>query len=336
MGVGQQYNTISMPTSRLKKESTNAHKLHKGRAFVYKRVEDYHKKYIDKKTGKFFSELTKIRNCPVCDSSKYIFIFNKSGGTYVKCRNCTMVFVNPVFKEDALEKYYIGLNTGQAEVVQNESEFYNEIYTKGLNTIFKLVNKGKILDVGCSSGFFLNIAKKRGFDTYGIELGEIEAEMCRKEGHTLYTKKLEDLNLDIKFDVITLWDVFEHLPDGKEQLEIFKSKLSPKGVIFMQIPSSDALAAKVLQQRCNMYDGVEHANLYNPQTIRLIAQKTGLTIKHLETVISEIAVLNNFLSYEDPYMGVSSYSEKLLDILDADFIHKNYIGYKMQVVMMPN
>lgn len=323
-----------MTSVKLKNESKNAQQLHKGRAFVYKRVSEYHKKYIDRKTGKFFSKLTEIRNCPVCNSSKYVLIFNKSGGTYVKCTKCTMVFINPVFKKDALEQYYISLNTGQAEVVRNESEFYNEIYTKGLDVISKLVSKGKILDIGCSSGFFLNIAKSRGWETYGIELGEIEAEMCRKEGHILYTKKLDDLNIDIKFDVITLWDVFEHLPDGKEQLKLFQSKLSSKGVIFMQIPNSDALAAKVLQQRCNMFDGVEHVNLYNPKTIRLIAQKVGLKVKYLETVISEVAVLNNFLNYEDPYMGASGYSEKLLDILDADFIHKNYLGYKMQVVMV--
>lgn len=322
-----------MKSEKMKNESKNAQQLHKGRKFMYDKIYDYHRKFIDKKTGKFFTKLTEKRNCPVCESSNLIPIFNKSGGTYVKCSSCTMIFTNPVFKDKALENYYIKLNTGQATVVQNESDFYREIYTKGLNTISKSVSKGKILDIGCSSGFFLDIAKSRGWETYGIELGEVEAEMCRKKGHILYTKKLEDLNLDVKFDAITLWDVFEHLPNGKDQLKLFKSKLSKKGVIFLQIPNSDALAARIMREKCNMYDGVEHVNLYNPKTIKLISQKVGLKMNNLETVISEIAVLNAFLSYEHPYFGHSDYGDKLLDILDADFIHKFLLGYKMQVVI---
>lgn len=328
MEDGLQFNNFKM-----KFESKDAKKLHKGRKFSYDINKVYHKKYINKKTGKFFSKLTQKRNCPVCDSSKYISIFNKSGGTYAKCSECTMIFVNPVFKDKALDEYYKNLNTGQAIIVENESNFYREIYSKGLEAITKSIKKGKLLDIGCSSGFFLDIAKKNGWETYGIEPGEIEAKMCEKKGHILYTKKLEDLDLDIKFDVITLWDVFEHLPDGKKQLKLFKSKLSPNGVIFMQIPNSNGFAPRILREKCNMYDGVEHVNIYNPKTMKLIAKKMGLKIMHLETVISEIAVSNNYLSYEDAYFGSSDYGVDLLDILNAEFIHKNLLGYKMQLVL---
>jgi len=317
----------------MKSESKNAKTLHKGRKFWYEMVSDHHKKFIDKKSGEFFKRLTTLRNCPVCDSSRSVPIFKKSGGVYVKCINCTMVFLNAVFRDSALEKYYRTLSAGQAAVVQNESDFYTAIYTKGLNSISQRVDGGKILDIGCSSGFFLDLAKSKGWETYGIELGEIEADMCRGKGHTLYTKKLEDLNMDLKFDAITLWDVVEHLPNGKDQFKLFKDRLSPGGVIFMQIPNSDALAAKIMREKCKMFDGIEHVNLYNPKTIKLLAKKVGLRIEDLETVISEIAVVNNYLSYEDPYFGNSSYRDSALDILSAEFIHENLLGYKMQIVL---
>lgn len=317
----------------MKSESKNAKNLHLGRKFSYDCNKAYHSRFLDKKTSKFFTNLTKMRNCPVCDSAKYTHVLDKSGGSYVKCVKCTMIFLNPVFKKNFLDKYYRDLDTGQAIIVENESSFYKEIYLKGLNKISKTINKGKILDVGCSSGVFLDIAKRRGWETFGIEPMKLEAEMCKNKGHTLYTKKLDDLKIDLKFDVITLWDVFEHLPDGKEQLKLFKSKLSPKGVIFMQIPNSDALAPRIMHERCNMFDGIEHVNLYNPRTIKLIAQNVGLKIKELRTVISEIAVLNNYLNYEDPYFGDSDFGDKLLDILNGDFLHKNLMGYKMQIIM---
>lgn len=244
-----------------------------------------------------------------------------------------MVYLNPIFKESALDEYYRKLETGQAIVVHGESDFYTEIYKKGLRSISKFVPRGKILDIGCSSGFFLDIAKRAGWKTYGIEVQEVEVKLCRGKGHILYTKKLEELNLREKFDVITLWDVFEHMPNGKEQLALFKTKLAPGGVIFMQIPNSDALAAKVMRERCNMFDGLEHVNLYNPRAIKLIAQKMGLRVRNMETVISEIAVLNNYLHYEDPYFGNMSYRDKLLNIVSPRLIHKNLLGYKMQVVL---
>lgn len=316
----------------MKNESKNAKALHKGRKFMYDRQTDMHRAYVDKKTGKFFSTLTEVRTCPVCGSSKSVPIFNKSGGTYAKCTNCTMVFLNPVFKDRALDKHYRKLDSGQAAIVQGESAFYREIYLKGLNAVSRFVKKGKIFDLGCSSGIFLDIAKSKEWKTYGLEVGEAEAALCREKGHVLYTKKLQDEKITEKFDAISLWDVFEHLPHGKDELKLLKSMLNPGGVIFLQIPNSGSLAARMMRDKCRMFDGIEHVNLYNPKTIQLIAQKVGLNIKSLETVISEIAVMNNYLQYEDPYFGDSGHGDTVLNIVTAESIHKNLLGYKMQVV----
>jgi len=83
-----------------------------------------------------------------------------------------------------------------------------------------------------------------------------------------------------------------------------------------------------------MFDGLEHTNLYNSATVALIAEQCGFEIKEIKSVISEIVVINNFLDYTDPYFGESHYNNrKILNILDADTIHKNKIGYKLQVVL---
>lgn len=233
-----------------------------------------------------------------------------------------MIFTNPVFKESALETYYKNLNNGQATITKNEKDFYREIYTIGLRAIKKL--PGKILDIGCSSGFFLDIAKEKGWNTYGIEPCEEEAKMCK--GHILLNS-LE--NLKSKFDVITMWDVFEHIPDGNKQLKLLRDILAEDGIIFMQIPNSNSLAVRTMKDKCNMFDGIEHTNLYNPKTIKKIAENNGFQIIHLITVISEIAVLNNYLSYEDPYFGTPDFNLPI----NENLIHKNLLGYKMQVVM---
>ena len=314
-------------------ETKNAKKTHSKRKFSYQKVKEYHENFINPATGKFYHHLVKTRNCPVCNSVDYFTLFNKSGGTYVKCNECTMVFINPVFSEAALKEYYKNLDTGQGEIVNNESAFYREIYTIGLNAINAHKAQGNILDIGCSTGFFLDIAKQNGWKTSGIELGKAEGEICKTKGHRLYDQPLEEITFSEKFDVITLWDVFEHILDGKKILQLLVDNLTSDGVIFMQIPSSGSLAAKMLKEKCNMFDGLEHVNLYNSKTIQFLAEKCNLKTLYLETAISEISVMNNFLSDTDPYFGTSEYGEDLLNIVSAKTIHKNLLGYKIQILL---
>ena len=95
----------------------------------------YYQSFIDIETGLFADKHTEKRNCPVCDKDEYINIFQISGGQYVKCTNCTMVYTNPVFTEESLEDFYKKRNTSQSETVGSESSFYRGIYTFGLSDI---------------------------------------------------------------------------------------------------------------------------------------------------------------------------------------------------------
>jgi len=316
-------------------ESRDAKKLHAERAHSYASVEEQHRKYIDPKSERIWSHFVENRRCPVCDSEKSLHVLDKRGGTYVKCSECTMVYTNPVATDEALKKYYGELDTKQGEIVQNESPFYKEIYSMGLAAIGRFKKSGALLDIGCSTGFFLDIARAQKWDTYGVEPGAIEAEECRKKGHTLFVDTLENIQFDRTFSAITLWDVFEHIPHGKRCLDLLGNIIEPGGIVFMQIPNSDALAARMMRERCNMFDGLEHTNLYNPQTIKLITEARGFKIVEMKSVISEIAVMNNYLSYEDPYFGESRYDTVagLLGLLDDAFIHTNLLGYKLQVVL---
>jgi len=318
----------------LKSESRNAQKLHRAREFNYKKIKETYAKYIDPRTGKYANKYTERRCCPVCDSKRETKLFESSGGTYVRCDDCGMVFLNPVFTETALGEFYKQLNAGQAAIVSNETDFYREIYGSGLDAIERHVRPGRLLDLGCSSGFFLDLARVRGWETYGVELGLAEAELCKKKNHVLFTQDVEKVDWKVKFDAITLWDVFEHLPHGKHRLDFLKKMLNPQGLIFIQSPNAGGLAPRIMHETCKMFDGLEHVNMYDPKTIRLIAEKCGMAVIELKTVISEIAVTNNHLSYVDPYFGTGDFNGSLLlGLLDARFIHDNLLGYKIQVVL---
>lgn len=307
--------------------------LHKERMKLWDASIANHEKYIDETTGLFKENFVEFRNCPVCDKNDCLTLFSKEGGSYVKCLNCSMVYLNPVFADDALKNYYEHNHPVQAQIVENSDPFYENLYNQGLDSIEKACSSGNVLDIGCSSGVFLDLAKKRDWNTHGIELNIQEFNMAQKKGHCVYNELLEHLNFEIKFNAITLWDVFEHIKDGEFYLNVMKKQLSENGVIFLQIPSSDSLAAKILQEKCNMFDGLEHVNLYGVETIKMLANKCGLNVLDIKTEISEIGVINNYLKYEDPYLGTTDNKTELFNLIDQEGINKKLLGYKLQVVL---
>ena len=167
----------------------------------------------------------------------------KGASSYYKCNECTMVYLNPILNEKATIEYYTNLNTGQGDTVSSESNFYTEIYTMGLNSINKYAtSKNTILDIGCSTGYFLDICKNNNWETAGIELGISEGDIAKNKGHIIYTDLITDLDPNLTFDAITMWDVLEHIPDGLSQLNEIHKHLNKGGILFFQIPNSDALA----------------------------------------------------------------------------------------------
>ncbi len=293
-----------------------------------------HAKYINKESGLFETKWVEHRVCPVCEKDNYIKIFQKEGGEYVKCLECSMIYANPVFTNDALTDYYQNNHTEQSEVVESDTDnFYVNLYNQGLDSIEKTSKAGKILDIGCSSGTFLDTAKKRDWQTNGVELNQKEFEFTQKKGHIAYNELLENIPFREKFDAISMWDVFEHIRNGEDYLNQMKNLLNKNGVIFLQIPSSDSLAAKILQEKCNMFDGLEHVNLYGVETIKLLSKKCGLKVLSLSTVISEIGVINNFLGYEHPYFGSTTNKEFIPNMIDEKTLHEKLMGYKLQVVL---
>jgi 2-polyprenyl-3-methyl-5-hydroxy-6-metoxy-1,4-benzoquinol methylase len=315
--------------------SQTVKELHEKRMQMWDESIKNHKKYLDNNTGLFLDKYTKNRVCPVCDSNDEIEIFTKEGGRYVKCNACDMVYLNPVFTDAAIKDYYESNHTEQSEVVESDTDsFYVNLYNGGLDNIQKESSSiTNILDIGCSSGAFLDLARKRDFNTFGIELNQIEYKFAKEKGHIVHNDLLENITFNEKFDAVTLWDVFEHLNDGEFYLNKIQKVLSDNGVIFLQVPNSDSLAAKILREQCNMYDGLEHVNLYGVKQIEMLANKCNLEVLSLKTVISEIGVINNYLNYENPYLGNTTNKEFIPNIIDEKTIHETLQGYKLQVIL---
>lgn len=321
-----------MSEEKIKVRESNATQLHHQRKSMYETVDAYRQTFIDPATGLVAEKLTHRRICPVCNADNPRQMFEKNGGTYVKCGACGMVYLNPVFKDDALVEYYRNNNACQDSAHESESEFYTSIYSRGLDVLSQFVNCGNLLDIGCSGGFFLDLAVKRDWKTFGVELNRREVSIARGRGHRVWDMPVDHIDLDVSIDAITMWDVFEHIKDGAEFLNALRNLLSPQGIVFLQIPNAWSLAARTLHEKCNMFDGIEHVNLYTPKSIASLCEKNGFKILFLETIIDESSVLGKYFDYEDPYFSDRKGGIDL-QFLTGDFIQVHKLGYKMQIVL---
>ena len=228
--------------------------------------------------------------------------------------------------------FYAGYPTNTLEWHQNESEFYRRIYLKGLTSIQEVSAGPRILDIGCSSGYFLSIAIENGMEAYGVEPNKLEVEYARQNGAVVLASDVSDLDPGESFDVITLWDVLEHIREPVGYIESLLSIVKPGGCIFVQVPSSDSLAARIMRGACNMFDGVEHLTLFSKRSLNLAFAKAGFELVRFQTVISEVHAIRNFLSYaQDPYL--SNVDHPILEsFLDPYTIESLGLGYKIQAI----
>jgi len=137
---------------------------------------------------------------------------------------------------------------------------------------------------------------------------------------------------DQKFSLVTLWDVLEHCDDPRAMLKDIHTVLGPDGIVFIQVPNVAAIAPRMMRERCNMFNGYAHINLFNPDTLRRLLMDCGFQEPVFKSVISEISVVNNYLNYQDPYFGTSTGKEQVLGCIDPEYIESNLLGYKLQVV----
>lgn len=196
-------------------------------------------------------------------------------GQIVQCKNCGLVYTNSRPLTEYLEKGY--REAKDLEYVQEDSSRSINAHLS-LSTIKKYVSEGKLLDIGCSTGFFLNAARI-DFEVVGLELSRWAVDFARtKLKLKVFNENLNSVGFENdSFDVITLIDVIEHLPNPMDTLKEINRILKPSGIIYIVTPNINSLSAKILRGK---WWGLRPAHLYyfTPHTITQMLKKNGFEV----------------------------------------------------------
>ena len=156
--------------------------------------------------------------CILCDSPSTVFGV-KNGHTLYTCSKCDFTFVYPV--PDAAEVYNEGYFTGESECTgyanyDVDKEPMVPTFKEYLKRIKALAPGKRLLDVGAATGFFLEIARNEGYEVRGVEISAYASVCAREKGIDVTAGTLKDIPSSASFDVITMFDVIEHVSNPVE------------------------------------------------------------------------------------------------------------------------
>lgn len=196
-----------------------------------------------------------------------------------QCRSCSLIYLNPRPRSEIILS---GYSEAEDPLFTDQNDARITAFRRTLRKVVRrlgMETRGKrLLDVGCAGGAFLVAAREHGFDTVGIEPSRWMAAFGRKR----YGLDIRDGILEAglfpraSFDVVTLWDVIEHLPHPHETLSLARTLLKPDGLLLVNYPDPSSVAARILGWRWPFWLSV-HLLYYTPKTMDAQLRRAGFS-----------------------------------------------------------
>ena len=234
--------------------------------------------------------------CALCGADDTRPVTEIDGLHIVRCQLCGLVYVNPRYAEERLQELYTELYYDH-DGIRNGLEFFGYddylsdeeniklSFAKRLRTIERLSHKGTLLDVGCATGFFLDLARAHGWEVLGTEVSAFSASYARERlALDVRLGTLSQLNLDAQsFDAVTMWDVIEHVAHPLAELHDVQRILRPNGLLSIITPDAGSWVARLLGPRWEEFRRVrEHIYFFSKRTLAEMLGKAGFDVLRVE------------------------------------------------------
>lgn len=235
-------------------------------------------------------------SCPLCDSYKTSFITEAEDAVYptgerftlVRCSNCGLVYLNPRPTIDEIGRYYPANNYyAYARRLQAgpDDMTWRQRRTGQARRISALMPPGRLLDVGCGDGAFLEEMQCLGWEVHGVELNPDAARFAR-DALNIDVRAGDFLRLDwpkVSFDLITMLETLEHLHRPRQAMGKVHSLLRPQGKLALSVPNINSLEFSIYGKYWVALEPPRHLSFFSPQTLERLLEETGFFVECLQS-----------------------------------------------------
>ena len=237
--------------------------------------------------------MEKLETCLVCGHNQFRTLFSckdfvATGENFQleSCENCSFLFTNPRPSISEIGKYY-----QSDQYISHAGEKKGLIYKiydivrdfsikQKLNLIKQYHRDGKLMDLGCGLGYFLNGVKLDStFDGLGVDVSDDAVEYVKRTFNLDVKNESELDNLEKhSFDIITQWHVLEHVHFLNERMQQLHRLLSQNGTMFIAVPNSKSKDAEMYKEFWDGYDVPRHLYHFNQKSLKILMEKHGFEI----------------------------------------------------------
>jgi 2-polyprenyl-3-methyl-5-hydroxy-6-metoxy-1,4-benzoquinol methylase len=227
-------------------------------------------------------------------------------GTFnlMQCTSCGLTFLNP--RPDAAtlirlyQTYYAapgGLHGGQQAARLRRHFWLRSLYHRVTGEYLSAIiarSSGKVLDVGCGSGFLLDDLRTAGRTACGVELNRQEADAAAAKGFEVFCGPLEQAGFpDASFDTVILNHVLEHVPSPSATLREIYRLLAPGGILLLHTPNLSSYQRRIFGPCWAGWHLPFHLYQFTPATLANLARAAGFTVRRTMTVSPEYHFLTS-------------------------------------------
>jgi SAM-dependent methyltransferase len=256
------------------------------------------------------------RNCFLCGTHEYeIVTIHEDAdrtGTYVICKNCGLIYHNPVMSKEEFAEYYKKQYAGSYFESASMQEEIARDRLKHLKSFVQSM-QGNALEIGCSIGAVLKQLSYEGFSVFGVEPSE---EFVKK------AKELFDIEVfngvydefppkNNYYSLVCMFHVLEHIVDPVPILQRIKKELTEDGLLYLVVPTFK-------KHQLSMVFKAIHPTVFSRTTLTILLQKTGYDICDIQVQA------NNIVAIAKPgkkYARIDTRSVKVKQVLDEVYMH---------------
>ncbi len=291
--------------------------------------------HIDEETGRVKDNISELRSCPICNDSGNSELFNKQGFIHRRCTSCDTIYVSPSLTKESFHELWYGDNSPYPflDTVNSEDQkrFDRVRFNSVLNVLAEYSEGRRLLDVGTGGGYFLQLASEKGWCAEGVDVYKRAADFACSQGLNVKHADFNQVEYPEAFDCVSLWEVIDLVPNPLEMLDGAIGLLKQGGVLGLSFRNAYSLAAMILREECNVFLGSAHFQMMSFSCVENLLNRKGFELVWSDGYISESRIVCNYLDYLDPYKSDSK-NQSLKDIFTDEFIHKNKLSYKFNMV----
>jgi len=265
--------------------------------------------------------MTRKFECPTCKINLSTPVSGFEFAYLLRCTNCHLVFDYRQPSIEELSRHYMMYSYATLKKCPDATiHSFRRLLSK-----FEIYRqKNLILDIGCGQGDFLIEANKHGWRSYGTEYSSAALELCKARGLTVFREPIYlGKFAELKFDIITSFEVIEHIQNQRSLFEIAQKLLRPGGILYITTPNFNALLRYLEKEEFKMICYPEHLCFYTRRSLRHLAEQyqfrplkiatTGLDPIRLRAQLSRL--IHRKRKYTEPFRyynsGIDSFRDRV-------------------------